>query len=260
MEIVVSPIRIEDQWWAAAIIRDITEMVQSKRTIAWGAMAQKLAHEIKTPLSTVMLSAQRLQMEYEGKPQQAKKVEKYLNNIISQVERLRKVTDTFMKFVEIKKQKLEPVNVNYLLAQCVEGMQLSTVSTIKIKKEFADDIPVIKADGQQLSIALKNIIDNSLNAMGNKGTLTLTTRLVQSLHTGKRSSVKNYIQIEISDTGVGIPQQQLSQLFQPFFSRSPGGTGLGLVITKKIIEDHNGEIKIESVEGIGTTVFVTLPV
>ncbi len=241
------------------ILKDITEMVQSKRTIAWGSMAQKLAHEIKTPLSTVMLSAQRLQMEYEGKPKQAKKVEKYINNIISQVDRLRKVTDTFMKFVEIKKQELEPVNMNHLLTSCLEAMKLTACSAIKIKREFADDIPAIKADGQQLCIALKNIIDNSLKAMGEEGTLTISTRLVQSLHTQKKTSLKNFIQIEIADTGIGIPQQQLSQLFQPFFSTSPGGTGLGLVITKKIIEDHNGEIRIESVEGIGTTVFISLP-
>ena len=240
-------------------LKDITDIIQSKRTIAWATMAQKLAHEIKTPLSTVMLSAQRLQMEYEQKPKEMKKVEKYLNNITGQVDRLRKVTDAFMKFVKIGKSKIEPININHLFSQCFEEMQLKMSKGIKTRKELATDIPTIKADGQQLSIALKNILDNSLNAMKNHGTITVTTRLVQSLQTQNRNNLKNTIQIEIADTGKGIAKEHINQLFQPFFSKSPGGTGLGLVITKKIIEDHKGNIKIVSDEGIGTTVFISLP-
>jgi signal transduction histidine kinase len=241
-------------------LQDITDIIQSKRTIAWATMAQKLAHEIKTPLSTVMLSAQRLQMEYEQKPKEMKKVEKYLNNITGQVDRLRKVTDAFMKFVKMEKSKIEPIKINQLISNCLEEMQIKMSKEIKTNKELAADIPTFKADGQQLSIALKNIFDNSLNAMKNKGTITVTTRLVQSLQTQNSNNLKNSIQIEIADTGIGIPKEFMNELFQPFFSKSPGGTGLGLVITKKIIEDHEGKIKIVSEEGIGTTVFVTLPV
>ncbi|MBC8184107.1 GHKL domain-containing protein, partial [candidate division KSB1 bacterium] len=211
-------------------------------------------------LSTVMLSAQRLQMEYEQKPKEMKKIAKYLNNITGQVDRLRKVTDAFMKFVKMDKAKIEPIQINQLLSNCLEDVQQKTSKGIKIKNEFATDIPTFKADGQQLSIALNNIFDNSLNAMKDKGTMTITTRLVQSLQTQSETQLKNSIQIEITDTGKGIPKDHINQLFQPFFSKSPGGTGLGLVITKKIVEDHNGEIKIVSEEGIGTSVCILLPV
>jgi len=241
-------------------LKDITDVIQSKRTIAWATMAQKLAHEIKTPLSTVMLSAQRLQMEYEQKPQEMKRVGKYLNNITGQVDRLRKVTDAFMKFVKMEKSKIEPIQINQLLSNCLEEVQQKMSIGITIKKELATDIPTFKADGQQLFIALNNIFDNSFDAMKEKGIITVTTRLVQSLQTHSENQLKNSIQIEIADTGKGIPKEFMNQLFQPFFSKSPGGTGLGLVITKKIIEDHEGEIKIKSDEGIGTTVFVMLPV
>ncbi len=260
VEIVPFSLKDEKQPGRLIILRDITEIVQSKRTIAWATMAQKLAHEIKTPLSTVMLSAQRLQMEYEQKPKEMKKVEKYLNNITGQVDRLRKVTDAFMKFVKMEKIKLEPIHINQLLSNCLEDTQQKMSNEIKIKKELATDIPTFKADGQQLSIALNNIFDNSLNAMKDKGTITVTTRLVQSLQTQSETQLKNSIQIEIADTGIGIPKDHINQLFQPFFSKSPGGTGLGLVITKKIIEDHEGEIKVMSEVAIGTSVFVTLPV
>jgi len=260
VEIVPFSLKDEKEHGRLIILRDITDVIQSKRTIAWATMAKKLAHEIKTPLSTVMLSAQRLQMEYEQRPKELKKIAKYLNNITGQVDRLRKVTDAFMKFVKMEKSKVEPIHINQHLSNCLEDVQQKMGKGIKVKKEFATEIPTFKADGQQLSIALNNIFDNSLNAMKDKGTITVTTRLVQSLQTQSETLLKSSIQIEIADTGKGIPKEFMNQLFQPFFSKSPGGTGLGLVITKKIIEDHEGEIKIVSEEGIGTSVFVTLPV
>ena len=106
---------------------------------------------------------------------------------------------------------------------------------------------------------LQNLIDNSLNAMGGKGTLSITTSLLQSLQTETTHDQINAVQLEIADTGKGIAKEELNQLFQPFFSKSPEGTGLGLVITKKILEDHNSTIRIESESGIGTTVIVTIP-
>ena len=96
--------------------------------------------------------------------------------------------------------------------------------------------------------------------MDGKGVLNISTRLVQSLLSDSSCTTIDSIQIEIADTGKGIPKENLNQLFQPFFSKSPGGTGMGLVIVKKIVEDHHGTIRVESEEGIGTTVFVTLPV
>jgi len=238
------------------IIRDITSSVRSTRTIAWATMAQKLAHEIKTPLSTVRLTAQRLELGFKDDAKLNKEYGKYLSKIIRQVDRLRQLTDSFMKFAKIEKPKVEKLNLNNLIANALNDLQTIIGINIEIRKEFTKDIPLIRIDRNQILIAIKNIVNNSLKAMDGAGILTITTRLVQSL---QKQPGQTNIQIEITDTGSGISKPDMRQLFQPFFSKSPGGTGLGLVIAKKIIEDHNGIIKIESEVGIGTTVFINLP-
>lgn len=240
-------------------IRNITDMVHSRQAVAWASMAQKLAHEIKTPLSTVMLSAQHLQMELKKKEKKTKKSDKYVGHIIGQVDRLRKMTNDFLKFARIEKLNLESVDMNKLVEECIKNNRIKMGSGIRLETYLASNLPHPSVDRQQLLVALQNLIDNSLNSMDGEGILTITTRLVQSLQTESSERTSEAIQIEISDTGRGIPEEHLSQLFQPFFSKSPGGTGMGLIIVKKIIDDHNGSIRIESEVGIGTTVFLTLP-
>ncbi len=241
-------------------MRNITEIVQSKRAVAWASLAQKLAHEIKTPLSTIMLTAQRLQMEYEGKPEEAQKTGRYLSNIVEQVHRLRKMTDALMKFAKIETPKFEPVNINAVISDCLDENRIKIGSGIHVEKSLTKDASIIKADRQQLHVAFQNIIDNGITAMQGKGIFTVKTTLVQSLQGDSSMVSQDAILIEIADTGKGILPIHLNQLFQPFFSKFPDGTGLGLVIVKKIIDDHQGNIQIESQEGIGTTVFITLPI
>jgi len=241
-------------------IQDITDLAQSKRAVAWASMAQKLAHEIKTPLSTVMLSAQRLQMENGEIPDKKKGSNIYSERIIGQVERLQKMTDAFLKFAQIEKPQFEPFNMNKMILECLEESSYKIGSGIQVKKQLSSEIPAVTADRHQLLIVLQNLIDNSLNAMKGKGVLTLSTRLVQSLQTDGSKRSDETVQIELADTGSGISKENMSCLFQPFFSKSTDGTGLGLVIVKKIVEDHKGTIRIESEADVGTTVLITLPV
>ncbi|MBC8185540.1 PAS domain-containing protein [candidate division KSB1 bacterium] len=238
--------------------KDISDLVQSKRSIAWASMAQKLAHEIKTPLSTVMLTAQRLETVCEKSNNNTPEIENYLLSIKKQVDRLRKMSDTFMKFANIEKPVFEIIDLNKLLEQVILENKLKFGSQIKINTSFDEAISKLSADRQQLTIAIQNIIENSIQAMAGKGTLFFTTRLVQTLH-GENHAKQNKIQIEIADTGCGIQKEYLHKLFQPFFSQHSDGTGMGLVITKKIVDDHKGDIRIESELGIGTTVFIELP-
>ena len=238
-------------------IKDISDYSQSKRAVAWASMAQKLGHEIKTPLSTVMLSAQRLEMKCQQRPDDYQMYSKYLDNIISQVNRLHHMTDSFLKFAKIEEPQLESVDLNKLIADCVEENRMRTGKDIQIETRFAKELPVIAVDKQQVYIALQNVISNSINAMGTEGVLVVSTRLVQSL---QPEAVRgDCCQIEISDSGRGIPEEYMSQLFQPFFSRSPGGTGMGLVLVQKIVEDHRGTVQIKSKFGVGTTVYLNLP-
>lgn len=241
-------------------IHDISRISQSERTLAWAGMAQKLAHEIKTPLSTVMLSAQKLEMEFERMTGKHEKSNDYLDFIIQQVHRLRELSDAFLKFAHLDELHLEAVEIENLIDEVLDELRLKMIPGFKVIKEYSNDLPRLNIDKQQMSIVFHNVITNSMNAMGEKGVLTITTRLVQSLQLKLGTDTSNMVQIEISDTGKGIGINDLNSIFQPFFSKMPGGTGMGLVIVKKIIEDHHGSINIESKEGIGTNVFIDLPV
>ncbi len=256
----VNPLRIRDNRSGRLVLLfDVTDLAQSKRAVAWASMAQKLAHEIKTPLSTVMLSTQHLQMECEADKGIKTKLNKYIQRIYTQVSRLQKLTDSFLKFSRIENPKFERLDMNRLLQDWLEENKFKLGSGITVELKLADDLPDVMGDLQQLKIVIQNLIENSLKAMEGKGVLTVTTRLVQSLHTKNGEMPGTGVQVEVSDTGKGMGKTELEQLFMPFFSKSPGGTGLGLVITKKIIDDHKGTITVESEPEIGTSVFFTIP-
>ncbi|MBN1603321.1 MAG: hypothetical protein JW915_17060 [Chitinispirillaceae bacterium] len=238
---------------------DVTDLAQSKRVVAWASMAQKLAHEIKTPLSTVMLSTQHLQMECEENVDTHSRLNKYIQRIYTQVARLQKLTDSFLKFSRIEAPRCEPLDINKLLQDWLKENTFKLGSAVHVELQLSDDLPAVSGDLQQLNIVIQNLIENSLKAMDGKGVLTIATRLVQSLHRESSDRPASGVQVEISDTGKGMSPEELEKLFMPFFSRAPGGTGLGLVITKKIIDDHKGLISVESEQGIGTRVTVTIP-
>jgi two-component system nitrogen regulation sensor histidine kinase NtrY len=236
-------------------INEITELVQSKRTVAWASMAQRLAHEIKTPLSTVMLSAQHLGIEFENSPDILLRISKYLSHITKQVDRLSKMTDAFLKFTSIDKLQCERISVHEFIKETWQNEYAALALSVQIKFNFHPDELYIEGDRGQFTIVLKNVIDNSTQAMQGKGIITVITRTVQIL----RVNEKKWVQIEISDTGCGMTHEQQMKLFQPFNSLKEGGTGLGMVIAQKIIQDHQGRLKIESEAGIGTSVFIDLP-
>ena len=123
------------------LVQDITGIVHSKRAVAWASMAQRLAHEIKTPLSTVMLSAQRLQTECDKKSEKSKDVKKYIERIIGQVDRLRKMTDAFLKFSNIEKPRIERLDINQKISECLQENRLKIGSEMKIVTAFSDNLP-----------------------------------------------------------------------------------------------------------------------
>lgn len=233
------------------IVQDVTAFVQSKRAVAWASMAQKLAHEIKTPLSTVLLSAQQIEAKSSTK--------KYVRHILEQVERLQTLTDDMLKFAHIEKIRMETVLINDLILETLKALKIQIGSSVKVKTKLEENHPSLKGDRQQLSIVIKNCMCNSLNAMQGKGILYISTKLIEHKQASSQKERMHWIKIEIKDTGKGMTKKELSMLFQPFFTKSGNGTGLGMVIVKKIVDDHRGTIEVESKKGIGTNVKITLP-
>ncbi|HHS14482.1 MAG TPA: PAS domain-containing protein [bacterium] len=239
-------------------VRDITAFVQSERAVAWAGMAQKLAHEIKTPLSTLNLASHQLDSVMQKGKTAGVKSKRYLAYILEQTERLHKLTDDFLKFAKIEKLRLSLNDINELVRESLKTFDMKIGGSVEIQTELQEDMPHIEVDGGQIKIVLDNLVSNSLNAMEGKGVLRVTTRLIQEVH-AVSARVCESIVIEVTDTGKGLPKDQMARLFEPFFTQSQGGTGMGLVIAKKIVEDHHGEIRVLSEESIGTSVRVTLP-
>ncbi len=242
-------------------IEDITLNRQSERAIAWAVVAQRLAHQIKTPISSIMLAIQRLQMEYKKDGiAKAYVYDRYVDYVSNEIVRLRQATDDFMKLSQLEKPVLHPCDINLIINECLEKYKDHIGSDIQMETDFASNIPLIEVDDNQIRVAFQIIIDNSIQAIKEKGSITITTRQAQTLQDSDSSLELNYIQIEIADTGEGISKDVQQQLFTPFLTTKKNGTGLGLTIAKKIIEDHEGTIEIRSDEGIGTIVILKIPI
>ncbi len=236
---------------------DYTELGESRRAIAWASMARKMAHDIKTPLSTVLLNAQRLQMEYnKDRVEKADVYNKYIDDIIEDVRNLRDLTKVFLKFARIDRPNLQREDINLIIEDLSIKLVQRLPDRIELRKELEAGLPEINLDRNQIEVALNNIFDNSITSIEGSGVITVSTYLEQNLH----YSEKDRVVIEIIDTGKGISEENIKRIFEPDFSSTPGGSGLGMAIVKKIIDDHNGKIRVKSELGKGTIVTIELPV
>lgn len=238
------------------LIRQITEVVEHERELAWASMANRLAHELKSPLSTIRLSAQEIRPDPGDLPGVAEKNSKYVHHILQQVDRLGKTAENFLKFARVSQAVFKPIDINDLFLRCFEGIEMKINPKVQVTTSFESQQLFINADEDMILIALQNLIENSLRAMPNGGKLLVRTRMVK---TRKVMNETSHARIGIADTGIGMNKEYIQQLFQPFVSHSAGGTGLGLVIVQKIIKDHEGQLAVRSALGKGTVVTITLP-
>ncbi|MFQ5638390.1 MAG: ATP-binding protein [bacterium] len=233
-----------------------------ERTKSWSAMAQRIAHDIKNPLSSIQLTLQRLQMEYKDRDRAGAKIyDPYTERIIERIEALKRMSRGFMKFLNLEKLNPQPIDMNKFVKNLFATSVIELPTDIKLEKKLASNLPAIHIDQEQLQTVLENLISNAVNAMPDRGKLSIRTDLALNLQfTGKNDNPADFITIEVMDTGSGISPEIQENLFQPSASKSPFGTGLGLTIVKKIVEDHNGHIDMTSEEGVGSSFIVYLPV
>jgi PAS domain S-box-containing protein len=226
---------------------DITERVRAEQALAqnedeYRRLTQMLAHSIKSPLSTVRLLAQGL----ESNPT----AESARHVILEQVERLNRIALSLMYMSDSRTRQRVSVDLNRLVERTIIEQGLALQTGVKVDLKLAQSLPPVRANEEQIVRILGNLIDNAVGAMEGKGTLTLATRTEGN---------SNVVVIEVADTGPGIPEAFREKLFQPFLTRKPGGTGLGLPIVKRIVEDHGGTVELVSKEGDGARFRITLP-
>ena len=239
-----------------AVIRDVTkindlneDVARHKRLAALGKLSAGIAHEIRNPLSSIRGLAQFVYNSF-SKTDERKED---LNTIIQEVDRLNKLVVQVLDFAKLKKPSLTPFSLNDLIRKIAELFKLEIKDKqVKFSLELSPDISQIQADEDQVKQILMNVIINAIQAIPKKGEIKIKTE--KALLKGE-SAVK----LIIKDSGVGITEKDFNQIFDPFFSTKEQGSGLGLSIVYKLIEAHQGEIKVESKEGKGTKFIIFLP-
>ncbi|MBI3457099.1 MAG: HAMP domain-containing protein [Candidatus Rokubacteria bacterium] len=250
-----------------AVLRDLTAVRQleeqlrrSDRLAALGTLAAGLAHEIKNPLTSLLTFSRHLSRRFGDERFR----QRFQHVVPRELERINDIVDGLLRLARPTRLSLGPVNPLELLEQAVElyGNQLEA-KQITVVREYAQGLPAIQADREHLYQALVNLVTNALDAMGQGGTLTLRAGWGDRVDPSEVPALwarDRRVRIEIQDTGVGIPPDQMSQVFNPFFTTKASGTGLGLAIVHKIIEEHGGTVTFRSVPRGGTTFAVVLPV
>ncbi|NOX97129.1 MAG: HAMP domain-containing protein, partial [Nitrospirae bacterium] len=239
------------------------ELRRKDRLAALGELSAGVAHEVRNPLGIIKSSAQVLQNRLKDKEVKSREL---ISFIIEETDRLNKVVTNFLDFARPQKPNLEKRKIIPILDKTLGLVKIQfSERNIKVVRNYKKGLPPAMIDEDLMSQVFLNLITNALQAMSEGGILTVTVRLKvenQKFKTeDKNSSTEtNFIEISFRDTGCGIPETELSKVFNPFFSIREGGTGLGLSIVHKIIETHGGEISVESQVGKGTTFTLKLPV
>ena len=231
------------------VIDDISEVTQAQRHSAWGEIARRLAHEIKNPLTPIQLSAERIQHKFQNKLNEddSSILERSTNTIINQVNALKIMVNEFTEYARPPKTQKDTVRIDDLIDEVIGLYEISEI--IKIKK--SKNIPIIYADQNKLRQVIINLLENSRDAL--KGIEKPKIRIFIN-------NKNNEVELIVEDNGIGVPDEIIGRIFEPYVTSKKTGTGLGLAIVHKIIEEHNGKIVIERIKNSGTRVKINLKI
>jgi two-component system nitrogen regulation sensor histidine kinase NtrY len=230
---------------------DVTDLVAAQRSAAWGDVARRIAHEIKNPLTPIQLSAERIRRKFRPKlDADGDDLERMTQVIVRQTNDLRRIVDEFSKFARMPEAVKQREDIVAILNQAVT-LQQAGQPNVTFHIDIPDQVIPLSLDATMISQALTNLIKNAGEAIATrieKGvSLDLTPAISISL-----TDLDTQVSITISDNGIGLPQDR-AKLFEPYVTTRDKGTGLGLPIVKKIIEEHGGVLRLDDAEPIGDT-------
>ncbi len=236
--------------------RQRSELERTQRLEAWAEMARQVAHDIKNPLTPIQLSAEHLQRVNadRGRPL-TPALEDCVGAILHQVALLRQIASEFSSFASSPTARPEPTSLRAALEEVVAPYRTALAGRTALTLDASADVPLVMLDRNLFGRAVTNVIENALHAMPGGGALAIRVRSDHDRPTPSAS----YVTVDISDTGVGMDEEAIGRIFEPYFSTKATGTGLGLTIAKRNIELNGGTIAVTSAKGIGTTVTIRLP-
>jgi two-component system, sporulation sensor kinase E len=239
------------------ILRDITasrrtaqETIESERLNALMLLAAGVAHEIGNPLNSLHIHLQLMERSVQKLQDGAKEeLEQSIEIARSEVNRLDSIVTQFLRAIRPSRPALRSENVNTIVEEAVRFFTPELQDReIVVEQELRSDLPLLQLDRDQMKQAFYNVIKNSLESMHRHGSLRIRTDLDDT-----------HVVLQFVDTGAGMSAEKLSRAFEPYFTTKPSGTGLGLLIVRRIVREHGGELYIESSEGKGFTLTIRLP-
>jgi PAS domain S-box-containing protein len=242
------------------VIDDLTDLLRAQKAAAWQEVAQRIAHEIKNPLTPIQLSAQRLLRYLERtKSHRPEHISSDLEKLVAEcagliereVQTLESLVDAFSQFARFPTARLAREDVNSIVTSALNLFQ-GRLETITVRTELAESLPAVKADRELLRRVVANLIDNAAEAMEGSS--------IRRLRVATRAEAEgDAVEIIIADSGHGISPEDKERLFLPHFSTKERGTGLGLAIASRIIAEHNGTIRVEDNLPTGTVFVIRFP-
>jgi two-component system nitrogen regulation sensor histidine kinase NtrY len=240
------------------VLEDLTELVQAQRSAAWREVAQRIAHEIKNPLTPIQLSTERIHRLIERSSQQPTRatilstVAESASLIRSEVATLKQLVDEFSNFARFPESHPVSASLNQIIQDALRVFE-GRLLTVRIHAELCPQLPVVRADPEQMKRAVVNLIDNAAEALEHSPTKEIWVQTVAELD-------REAVSLVVADSGPGIRPEDKERLFVPYFSTKRRGTGLGLAIVSRIVSEHHGSIRVEENLPTGTKFIIELPI
>jgi two-component system nitrogen regulation sensor histidine kinase NtrY len=242
----------KDREGCILVLEDVTDFLHAQRQVAWKEVAQRVAHEIKNPLTPIALSAERIRKHVDRPMADSDSVIRKCSDVIlGSVQTMRRLVDQFASLAQFPTSRPQVCDLNSIVESAL-ALFAGRIQHIRVVKLLGSGIPPVFADPESLKRALANLIDNAAEAMQSSllRELTIETGLIEG-HT--------MAEIAVSDTGHGLNDEMRERLFLPYFSTKQRGTGLGLAIASKIIQEHSGAIRAEQNSPTGARFIIELP-
>jgi two-component system nitrogen regulation sensor histidine kinase NtrY len=235
---------------AVVVVDDLTPLMRAQKVAAWGEVARKLAHEIKTPLTPIQLSAQRVRKAWlKADPQFEKVLTESTRAIVDEVEALRNLVDEFAQFARLPAASLQPTVLADVVEQAL-SLYDGLFPGIRVERRLAPDLPTLRLDPDQMKRVLINLVDNAIEATDGRGCISISTEYDRA---------QGRARLVVADDGPGVAPADRDRLFVPHFSTKKRGSGLGLAIVSRIVQEHLGTVRAEDNAPRGARLVVELP-